>query len=73
MTTESYEEVIGKVCPRCGAGMLILGSINMFICVDCCVEFKKKPNVRPTSIGCVKPTLTEDNNERRNDTTATRI
>jgi ribosomal protein S27AE len=73
MTTQSYEEVTGNLCPQCGAGMLIITSREMFICVDCHVEYIKKPYVRPKPVGCVTPTLTEDKNERRNDTNATGI
>ena len=74
MTTQSYEEVTGNLCPQCGAGMLIITSRDMFICVDCHVEFIKEPYVRSKPIGCVTPTLTEDNNnERRIDSDATRI
>jgi ribosomal protein S27AE len=60
MTTQSYEAVTGNQCPRCGAGMLIIVSRDMFICVDCHVEFIKEPYVRPKPVGCVTPTLTKD-------------
>ena len=74
MTTQSYEAVTGNLCPQCGAGMLIITSREMFICVDCHVEYIKKPYVRPKPVGCVTPTLTEDNNnERRTDSDATGI
>jgi hypothetical protein len=74
MTTQSYEEVTGNLCPQCSAGMLIITSREMFICVDCHVEYIKKPYVRPKPVGCVTPTLTKDNNnERRTDSDATGI
>ena len=60
MTTQSYEEVTGNRCPRCGAGMLIITSREMFICIDCHIEFIKEPYIRPKPVGCVTKPLDED-------------
>lgn len=73
MTTQSYKAVIGNSCPQCGAGMLIITSRDMFICVDCHIEYIKKPYIRPKPVGCITPDLGGNDEQRRDDEHAKRI